>query len=397
VAPRTTLACSTINLCIDCLQAVLRFHYLRVDTPFTTRHNSPSVIVKALLTMSGTVVLTGANGSAAVWTVRYLLKHHLNKHLVLTVRDTSDSDVNTKLLKEVISEYPDARFCIRALDLSDLAAVHAFAKTLADEVSRGKVPRLESIICNAFYWNLASEKEMTSDGYEKTFQVNHIAHSVLVLRLLGSFAASGGRVVLLTSDAHWPGKNSLEKIPPKIPSSLDELARPPSDQSADHLAKGQNHYALSKLTILMWMYALNRRLQKVCSNIVLLEVRLTIVKDPPFSHITAVAINPGNMSDSRALRVNTPPMLQMMSKYFIQPMRPLLRFADPTMRTSSEAGTDIAKLAVNEASPGARGFFTLLKEDISSPDSLNEQIQEDIWEKTLEWTGISKGTDGIPA
>lgn len=85
-----------------------------------------------------------------------------------------------------------------------------------------------------------------------------------------------------------------------------------------------------------------------------------------------------------------------MSKYIIRPMRPLLRLADPTMRTSSEAGTDVAKLATNEASPGVRGFFTLLKEDFSSPDSLNEKIQEDIWEKTLEWTGTPKGTAGIP-
>jgi NAD(P)-dependent dehydrogenase (short-subunit alcohol dehydrogenase family) len=345
--------------------------------------------------MSSTVVLTGANGSAALWIVRYLLQHHLDKHLVLTVRDTSDSDVNTNLLREALAEYPDARFSIRPLDLSNLVAVHEFAKTLVNEVAQGEVPQLESIICNAFYWNLASAEETTSDGYGKTFQVNHIAHSALVLRLLGSFADSGGRVVLFTSDAHWPGKNSLEKISPSIPSTLDELARPSLDQSEDHLAKGQNRYALSKLTILMWMYALNRHLQKVCINARLFEAKLTIPKNPRFSSITAVAVNPGNLSDSRALRVNTPPMLQVMSKYIIRPLRPLLRFADPTMRTSSEAGTDVAKLAVNEASPGYRGFLTLLKEDTSSPDSLNEKVQEDIWAKTLEWTGITEQTAGI--
>jgi hypothetical protein len=68
---------------------------------------------------------------------------------------------------------------------------------------------------------------------------------------------------------------------------------------------------------------------------------------------------------------------------------------DPTMRTSSEAGTDVAKLAVNEASPGYRGFLTLLKEDTSSPDSLSETVQEEIWAKTLEWTGISAANAGI--
>jgi hypothetical protein len=88
-------------------------------------------------------------------------------------------------------------------------------------------------------------------------------------------------------------------------------------------------------------------------------------------------------------------MIQMMSKYIIRPLRPLLRFTDPTMRTSSEAGTDIAKLAANEACPGYRGFLTLLKEDTSSPDSLNETVQEDIWVKTLEWAGISAAAAGI--
>lgn len=219
--------------------------------------------------MAGTVVLTGANGSAAVWTVRYLLKHHVDKHLVLTVRDTSDADVNTKTLRNALAEHPKAKFTIRPLDLSNLAAVHAFAEALSGEVTRGELPQVESIICNAFYWNLASAAETTSEGYDKTFQVNHVAHSSLVLRLLASFAPSGGRVVLFTSDAHWPGKNGLEKIPPKIPSNLDELARPPSDQSKDHMAIGQNRYALSKLAVLMWMYALNRHLQKVRNSLVL--------------------------------------------------------------------------------------------------------------------------------
>lgn len=85
-----------------------------------------------------------------------------------------------------------------------------------------------------------------------------------------------------------------------------------------------------------------------------------------------------------------------MSKYFIGPMRPFLKFVDPTMRTSSEADTDVAKLAMNEAYPGARRFFTLLKQDTSSPDSLNENVQDDIWDKTLEWTATPKGSGNVP-
>lgn len=223
----------------------------------------PRIVITFI--MASTVIITGANGSAAIHAVSYLLKHYAEKHLVLTVRNTSDSDVNTQQLKTVIADYPKARFTIHALDLSSLSAVEDFAKAVASEVASSKLPPLESIICNAFYWNLTSEKETTSDGFEKTFQVNHIAHSSLVLRLLSSFSPDGGRVILFTSDAHWPGKNSLEKIPPAIPSDLNQLAKPPpGDPTEDHMAKGFNRYAVSKLTVLMWAYALNTYLEKVC-------------------------------------------------------------------------------------------------------------------------------------
>jgi len=111
--------------------------------------------------------------------------------------------------------------------------------------------------------------------------------------------------------------------------------------------------------------------------------------------MTAIAINPGNLSDSRALRVNTPKVLQYMSRFMIQPMRPVLRLMDPTMRTAQEAGHDIAELATNTAFPGVRGYFTLLKQDESSPDSKNEDVQETIWKKTLEWTGINEEETGL--
>ena len=86
-----------------------------------------------------------------------------------------------------------------------------------------------------------------------------------------------------------------------------------------------------------------------------------------------------------------------MSTLVIRPLRPLLKLTDPTMRTSKEAGIDIAKLGLNEASPGVRGFFTMLKEDTSSPDSLDQKVQETLWAKTLEWTAVDQKAVKIPA
>lgn len=97
-------------------------------------------------------------------------------------------------------------------------------------------------------------------------------------------------------------------------------------------------------------------------------------------------MNPGNLSDSRALRTNTPPLLFYMSKFVIQPFRFLLKFSDPTMRTASEAAVDVAALSTSKAHAGQGGFFTLLKKENSSPDSQDEKKQDLLWNKTLEWT-----------
>lgn len=83
-------------------------------------------------------------------------------------------------------------------------------------------------------------------------------------------------------------------------------------------------------------------------------------------------------------------MLVYMSKFVIQPLRFLLRFMDPTMRTAATAGVDVADLATNKAHPGDRGYFTLLKKDVSAPDSMDEETQQKLWVKTLEWAGITR-------
>lgn len=63
-----------------------------------------------------------------------------------------------------------------------------------------------------------------------------------------------------------------------------------------------------------------------------------------------------------------------MSKFVIRPLQFLLRFMDPTMRTAAKAGVDVVDLATNKAYPGDRGYFTLLKKDVSAPESMDEEI-----------------------
>ncbi|KAI2617139.1 NAD(P)-binding protein [Hypoxylon sp. NC1633] len=327
--------------------------------------------------MAGTIIFTGANSSLGIPAVEHLLQKHGDYTAILTVRDTSDVDVNTQKLREVVSKFPKAKASIHALDLSSLSATYAFADEIAAGIAGGIFPRLTAIVCNAYYWTLVGDPELTADGFDKTMQVNHISHAALVLRLLGSFGGDGGRVVLISSDSHWTGKNPMEKYPPTIPGDLSLLVKPTVDE--DKFGRGYQRYATSKLVLTTWMYALNRYLEK----------------DPSLSKIAAVAMNPGNMVDSRALRRNTPTSLQRMQKWVYKPLLPLLRLPNPTLRTAAQGGVDVVEMAVSPTYAGQKGYYTLLKKDDSAPDSNDEGKQQSLWKQTLEWTGTTKGNTAL--
>ncbi|KAK7952545.1 NAD(P)-binding protein [Apiospora aurea] len=342
----------------------------------------------------GTVIITGANGSLATPAAEFLLQEHPDITAIFTVRDPSDFDVNTAHLRQILARHPSVKTSVHALDLGNLAAVQSFAEDIAKGIANAQYPPLRAIVCNAFYWNLVEGPEFTDDGYEKTFQVNHVAHASLILRLRGPLWLWRPR-----------RKNSLEKIPPEIPPDLECLVKPPPDPADKKAALCFQRYANSKLAITSWAYALNRHLLNVglrapfpfpFTPIIVLTPSSWTSQDPALSHITAVAINPGNLSNSRALRTNTPGALQVAQRFVIQPFMSVLRLlSGPTMRTSRAAGEDVMKLALGTAHPGERGFFTHLKKEESSPESLDEGKQEKLWAKTLEWTKVTTGNTAL--
>lgn len=211
--------------------------------------------------MAGLVIFTGANSSLGIPAADHLLQTYPEYTAVFTVRDASNSDVNTNALRKTIAPYPEGKASIVGLDLASVSAAHTFADSIISGIQSGQYPPIAAIVCNAYYWNLTGDPELTEDGFDKTIQVAHISHAALVLRLLGSFRPSGGRVVLLSSDSHWPGKNSMEKYPPKIPEDLELLIKPTVDD--DKEGRGYQRYATGKLAVTAWMYALNRYLEKV--------------------------------------------------------------------------------------------------------------------------------------
>ncbi|KAI0888123.1 NAD(P)-binding protein [Annulohypoxylon maeteangense] len=327
--------------------------------------------------MAGSVLITGANGTLALPAVDYLLENYPEHTAILTVRDASEADPNTQRLREIISRYPEAKASIQQLDLSSISTVHDFASALSEEIASEKTPPLKTIVCNACYWNLVADPELTDDGYDKTFQINHISHVALVLRLLDSFSPDGGRIVMFSSEAHEPGRALLEKIPPTIPDDLDLLAKPTARE--DKMGAGFHRYGCSKLATTAWTHALNRYLEK----------------DENLNKITAVAYNPGGLVDSRMFQKNTSLSLSFLMRYAVQPLLPLLKYQNPQMRLGADSGADAIELALDRVHPGERGYFELLEKDESSPESRDESKQEKLWIKSAQWARISKDNTAL--
>lgn len=81
-------------------------------------------------------------------------------------------------------------------DLASFSSVGAAALTL-----RERYQRLDVLINNAAL--LGRDRTITSDGFESTFQVNHLSHFLLTNLLRAPLAAAGSaRVITVSSDAH---------------------------------------------------------------------------------------------------------------------------------------------------------------------------------------------------
>ncbi|KAI1735298.1 putative short-chain dehydrogenase [Xylaria scruposa] len=328
--------------------------------------------------MDSSIILTGANSSAGIHAAEHLLKNYPQHNAIFTVRNASHEDPNTQTLRQIISRYPDSHASVHQLDLANLSTVHEFATSISSAIAGGQYPPLQSIVCNAFYWDLVHDSELTVDHYDKTIQIGHISHVALVLRLIGSFAPGGGRIVLLSSVGHFRKKTHMSPYLPDLPVDLDELLQSAPDK--DKQGRGFQRYGNAKLLATTWMYPLNDYL----------------LQNPKFQNITVVAINPGGLGDSRCFRNNTPGSIQFMSRFVLKPLIPVIkRLADPTFRSSAEAGADIIELAVNVAHPGERGYFTLLKKDQSDTLTLDKDVQMRVWKKSAEWAKITKDNTAL--
>jgi NAD(P)-dependent dehydrogenase (short-subunit alcohol dehydrogenase family) len=146
--------------------------------------------------MKKTLVITGGTSGLGLITVRTLLEKNWSVYVL--ARNLSKIQ---KLKKFKNSQNLEAIEC----DLSSLASV----KAAVDEIKKRNL-HIDVLMNNAggFVQNL----EITEDGFEKTFQMNHLGHFLLTLGLMNELLRSSAKIINVSSAAHRRGDLELDDL-----------------------------------------------------------------------------------------------------------------------------------------------------------------------------------------
>ncbi|KAF1766489.1 hypothetical protein GCK72_006446 [Caenorhabditis remanei] len=186
-----------------------------------------------------TFAVTGTTAGIGVETAKSLALH--GAHVVMLNRNVAESE---KLKNKIKEEVADAKIDIIECDLNSLKST----KKAADEYIEKGWP-IHCLILNAGVCGTASPK--TSDGLESHFGINHLAHYLLIQKLLPTVRQSSpARIVILSSTA-----NQRTAIDPSLPNEEKLKILCPEDPSESNWYR---FYARSKMCNTLTAFKLHR-------------------------------------------------------------------------------------------------------------------------------------------
>jgi NAD(P)-dependent dehydrogenase (short-subunit alcohol dehydrogenase family) len=210
--------------------------------------------------------------------------------------------------------------------VADFASL-ADVRSLAEELLALPEP-IDVLVSNAGTYEL--ERRESADGHELTFQVNHLAPFLLTNLLLPRLrSASAARIVNVASSAHERGQLDFADLM----------------HARDYGA--YRAYADSKLAVVLFTYALARRLES--------------------TRVTANCLHPG-ATDTEMLHLAHP---------------------DYEGRPVAEAAAGIVCVALDAPGADLSGTYLYDCEPIeSSPASRDETLQERLWAESARMVGL---------
>ncbi len=236
------------------------------------------------------------------------------------------------------------------LDLSSSSSVASFAA----EVARLTGPSgIDALVLNAGI-QYGDNDQRTSEGYEVTFAVNHVAHFRLLHQLL-PLVNDGGRIIITTSDTHDPA------LYPVGPSELDVDGW--SDGSAE--ITGIQAYAASKLANL------------------LTAMRLDADEDLQTRGIRAFAYNPA-LTGGTELQRAQPELRARIADMGAQPQG-----SGPYVGTPERSGEVLADLTLGTLEVPADAFYvSLVRGEVTFPQpselARRTGVADRLWNESVE-------------
>lgn len=219
-------------------------------------------------------------------------------------------------------------------DLSSQAQIRGLARQFQE-----KYEHLDVLINNAGAFFL--HRQVSVDGFEMTFALNHLNYFLLTSLLLETLQKSApARIVNVASNNHRKQKLNFD------------------DLQNTRRYNAFRAYGQSKLANVLFTYALARRLQG--------------------TGVTANALHPGFVSTH--IWKHTDPWMQPVVSSAIRAMA----------KTPQEGAKTSIYLATSPEVEGMTGkYFTDGKPVASDPASYDEMAQERLWKLSLEMVGLS--------
>ena len=105
---------------------------------------------------------------------------------------------NVKLAEEAANDIGLPNLKVKKCDLASFASVREFCRQVDREEKK-----VDILVNNAAAFN--TKRELTGDGQEMVFQVNHLSHFLLTNLLMDKLRASkAARIINVSSLGHWP-------------------------------------------------------------------------------------------------------------------------------------------------------------------------------------------------
>ncbi len=281
--------------------------------------------------MKGKICLiTGSNSGIGKETAVGLAR--MGATVVMVVRNRERGEkAKAEIIQKTGNQFIDLILC----DMSSMNSIKSFASKF-----KAKYDRIDVLINNAGAEFV--KRQVTAEGFERTFAVDYLAPFLLTYELLDLLKASApSRIINVSSGLAKNGKINFV------------------DLQNEKNYNGMQAYSNAKLMLMMFTYELSRRLQGIGVTVNVLM--------PGF-----VATNLGKNSGSLRSRI----MFTM-----VRPMQ---------ISAKKGAETSVYLASADEVKDVSGKCFAKKKEVQTCPASYDQEVQRQLWSETVRLLGLNE-------